>query len=82
MAGQLTDIQLHTLRFIYDYIKSNGCAPTHKEIAEAFGISSTAASSRMFYIFEHDCLRKPETKKCGRNIALTEKGISACEDNE
>ena len=82
MAGQLTDKQLRTLRFIYDYIKSNGCAPTHKEIGEAFGISSTAASARIFYILEHDCLRKPETKKCGRNIALTEKGISVCEGDE
>jgi DNA-binding MarR family transcriptional regulator len=84
MAGQLTDIQLHTLRFIYDYIKSNDCAPTQKEIGEALGISSTAASARIFYILEHDCLRKTDAEKgkCGRNIALTEKGISACEDNE
>ena len=84
MARQLTDIQLRTLRFIYDYIKRNGCAPTHKEIGEAFGISSTAASARMFYIFEHDCLRKTDTEKgrCGRNIELTGKGVLACEDNE
>jgi len=79
MERQLTDKQMHTLRFIHDYIKSNGCAPTHKEIGEALGISSTAAEARIFYILEHDCLRKTETAERGRNIALTEKGISICE---
>ena len=81
MRRQLTDKQMRTLRFIHDYIKSNGCAPTQKEIGEALGISLTAASSRIFYLLEHDCLRKFETKagEYGRNIALTEKGIRACE---
>ena len=57
MRRKLTEKQVHTLRFIYDYIKSNDCAPTLKEIGEALGISSTAASWRIFYILEHDCLR-------------------------
>ncbi len=79
MARQLTDKQMQALRFIYDYIKSNDCAPTQKEIGEALGISSTAAASRIFYILEHDCLRKSETIQWGRNLALTEKGILVCE---
>ena len=81
MERQLTDTQLRTLRFIHDYIKNNGCAPTQKEIGEAFGISTTAAAYRIFYILEHDFLRKTDTEKGkrGRNITLTEKGIRACE---
>jgi len=79
MERQLTDKQMQTLRFIHDYIKSNGCAPTRKEIGEALGISSTAADMRIFYILEHDYLRKPETEKYGRNLELTEKGVSLCE---
>ena len=79
MERQLTDNQMHTLRFIYDYIKSNGCAPTPKEIGEALDISSTIASTRIFYLLGYDCLRKSETGQWGRNIELTEKGISVCE---
>jgi SOS-response transcriptional repressor LexA len=79
MKRQLTDKQVHTLRFIHDYIKNNGCAPTTKEIGEALGFSSSSASSRIFYLLEHDCLRKSETILWGRNIALTEKGVSVCE---
>ena len=79
MERQLTDTQLRTLRFIYDYIKSNGCAPTQKEIGEAFGISTTAADMRIFYILEHGCLKKSATGQWRRNLELTEKGISICE---
>jgi SOS-response transcriptional repressor LexA len=79
MKRQLTDKQIHTLRFIHDYIKNNGCAPTHKEIGEALGISSSIAFSRRIYLLGHDCLRKTETGQYGRNIALTEKGVSVCE---
>jgi SOS-response transcriptional repressor LexA len=79
MRRKLTDKQVHTLRFIYDYIKSNGCAPTHKEIGEALGISSSIAFSRRIYLLGHDCLRKTETGGRGRKIALTEKGVSLCE---
>ena len=79
MKRQLTDKQMRTLRFIYDYIKSNGCAPTLKEIGEALGFSLTAAASRRFYLLGHDCLRKSETGQYGRKIALTEKGTLACE---
>ena len=82
MERQFKDYQMRTLRFIHDYIKSNGCAPNRKEIGEALGISITSASSRIFYLFGHDCLRKPETWQYGRNIALTEKGIRACEGEE
>jgi SOS-response transcriptional repressor LexA len=80
MKGQLTDKQMHTLRFVYDYIKNNGCAPTRKEIGEALGISSTTAyNNRICYLLGHDCLRKTETGEYSRRIALTEKGISLCE---
>ena len=79
MERQLTDKQMHALRFIHDYIKSNGYAPTRKEIGEAFGISTTAADMRIFYILEHGYLKKSETILWGRNIVLTEKGRLACE---
>ncbi len=80
MERQLTDKQMRTLRFIYDYIKTNDCAPTRKEIAEALGISSTTAyNNRICYLLGHDCLRKTETGKYDRRIALTEKGVSLCE---
>jgi SOS-response transcriptional repressor LexA len=79
MERQLTDKQMHTLRFIHDYIKSNDCAPTRKEIAEALGISTNAAYGRVHCLFIRDYLREPETWDCGRSIALTEKGIRVCE---
>ena len=81
MERQLTDKQIHTLRFIYDYIKSNGYAPSLKEIGEALGFSSFVAFNRRLYLLGHDCLRKTDTEKGkrGRNIALTEKGIRVCE---
>jgi SOS-response transcriptional repressor LexA len=79
MRRKLTEKQIHTLRFIHDYIKSNGCAPTTKEIGKALGFSSSVAFSRRFYLLGYDCLRKTETGKYGRRIALTEKGISLCE---
>ncbi len=79
MARQLTDHQMRVLRFIYDYIKSNGCAPTQKEIGEALGISSSYATNLICYLLGHDCLRKSETGQHWRNIALTSKGIRACE---
>ena len=72
---------MSVLRFIYDYIKSNDCAPTLKEIAKALGISVTIAQSRTQYLFGHGCLRKTETGQWRRNIALTEKGILACENS-
>jgi len=79
MERQLTDKQMRTLRFVHDYIKSNGRAPSQREIGEASGISMTAASYRLFYILELGYLWKPRVGKYGRNIALTEKGIRACE---
>ena len=79
MRRKLTDKQVHTLRFIHDYIKNNGCAPTTKEIGEALGISSSNANGRIFYLLGHDCLRKTETAERSRKIALTEKGTSICE---
>jgi len=78
MERQLKDKQLRTLRFIYDYIKSNDCAPARKEIAEALGISLSTAYDRIQYLFGHGYLRESETWQYGRNIALTEKGIWAC----
>ena len=79
MARQLTDHQMRVLRFIYDYIKRNDCAPALKEIAKALGISVGLAQNRTQYLFGHGCLRKSETGDYGRNLALTEKGIRVCE---
>ena len=82
MARQLKDTQLRTLRFVYDYIKSNDCAPGLKEIAEAFGINLNTAYYRIHPLFGRGYLREFETRQRARNIALTEKGILACEGNE
>ena len=82
MARKLTDKQMRVLRFIYDYIKSNNCAPAIKEIAKALGISYSLAQDRTQYLFGHGCLRKSETGQWRRSIALTEKGILACEGDE
>ena len=79
MERQLTDKQMHTLRFIYDYIKSNDCAPTRKEIGEALGISTNAPYGRVHCLFVRDYLREPKIWDVGRGIALTEKGVSICE---
>ncbi len=73
---------MHTLRFIYDYIKSNDCAPKRKEIAKVFGISLVAVHYRIHYLFDHGYLRESEASQWGRTISLTEKGILACEGDE
>ena len=79
MVRQLTDHQMRVLRFIYDYIKTNGCAPALKEIAKALGISVNLAQNRTQYLLGHGCLRKFETGQYGRTLTLTEKGTLACE---
>jgi len=66
MERQLTDKQMRTLRFIYDYIKNNGYAPT-------------VACGRVRCLFDRDYLREPETWEYGRSIALTSKGRLVCE---
>jgi len=73
---------MHVLRFIYDYIKSNDCAPKRKEIAKALGISLGAVCYRIHYLFDYGYLRESEASPWGRNIALTKKGILACEVDE
>ena len=82
MERQLTDKRMRTLRFIYDYIKSNDCAPSMKEIREALGVSLGTACNRMNFLFGHGYLRRLEVAQCGRNIALTEMGILACEGDD
>jgi len=82
MTRQLTDKQMRVLRFIYDYIKSNDCAPTRKEIAKALGISYSLAQDRTHHLFGYGYLRESETRQYGRNIALTEKGVLACEGDK
>ena len=82
MARRITDPQMRILRFIYDYIKSNDCAPKRKEIKEALGISIGAAYDQIQGLFGRGYLRESEASQWGRNIALTEKGILACEGDE
>ena len=79
MARQLKDKQMRTLRFIYDYIKSNDCAPAMKEIAKEFGINLNTAYYRIHPLCGQGYLTRPTTGKYGRYLALTEKGILACE---
>ena len=79
MRRQLTEKQVHTLRFIYDYIKNNDCAPKRKEIAEALGVSIGTVQYRIRHLFDYGYLRESEPSQWGRNIALTEKGTSVCE---
>jgi len=81
MERQLKDNQVRTLRFIYDYIKSNDCAPARKEIAEALDISMSAAYDRIQQLFGRGYLKESETRQYGRNIALTEKGILVCKSD-
>jgi len=82
MERQLKEQEMRVLRFIYDYIKSNDCAPTRKEIGEALDICMSAAYYRVQHLFGHGYLRESEIRQYGRNIALTEKGILACEGDE
>ena len=79
MERQLKDNQMRTLRFIYDYIKGNDCAPTRKEIAKALGVCLGTVQYRITYLFDYSYLTESDTSQWGRNIALTEKGIRACE---
>ncbi len=79
MARQSKDKEMRVLRFIYDYIKSNDCAPTKKEITKAFGICLSAAYDQIQGLLGRGYLREHETSQYGRNIALTEKAILACE---
>ncbi len=73
---------MRTLRFIYDYTKSNGCAPTMKEIAKAFDINLNTAYYRIHPLCGQDYLTRPTTGKYGRYLVLTEKGILACEGEQ
>ncbi len=82
MARKLTDKQMSVLRFIYDYIKSNDRAPTTREIAKALSISIGVAYGQVGHLFGYGYLRESETRQWARNIALTEKGILACEGDE
>ena len=82
MERQLKEQEMQALRFIYDYIKSNDCAPTIKEIAEALYASISVAYAQVGALFSYGYLRELEPGQWGRNIALTEKGILACEGNE
>jgi Mn-dependent DtxR family transcriptional regulator len=79
MERRLTDKQMRTLRFIYDYIKANDCAPKRKEVAKVFGVCIGTAQYRISYLFDYGYLTESELSQWGRNIALTEKGIQACE---
>jgi Mn-dependent DtxR family transcriptional regulator len=82
MARRTKEQEMHVLRFIYDYIKSNDCAPKRKEIAKALSINLNTAYERIQGLFGRGYLRESETSQYGRNIALTEKGILACEGDE
>ena len=82
MAQQLKESQMRTLRFIYDYIKSNGHAPAIKEIAKALSISVSVAHDRVHHLSGQGCLTRPAMGQWGRKIALTSKGILACEGEE
>ena len=82
MERKLKDKQMRVLRFIYDYIKSNDCAPKRKEIAEALGITLTTVYYRAHILFDYGYLIEAQPSEYGRNIALTDKGISACEHDK
>ena len=73
---------MQALHFIHDYIKSNDCAPTIKEITKALSVSTSVAYGYVGHLFGYGYLREPEIRQWGRNIALTEKGIMACEGDE
>ncbi len=82
MARKTKEQEMRVLRFIYDYVKSNDCAPTRKEIKEALDITIGIANNQVNRLFVYGYLREPRAGQGRRNIALTEKGILACEDDE
>ncbi|MHC5059603.1 MAG: LexA family protein [Planctomycetota bacterium] len=79
MTRRITEKQIDVLRFTQDYINKNGSAPAVKEIAEGLGISTSLARDRIWHLFGHGCLVRPEPGHYLRSITLTEKGILACE---
>jgi Mn-dependent DtxR family transcriptional regulator len=81
MARKLKEKEMRVLRFVYDYIKNNNCAPTTKEIAKAHSVSTSVANNQVNNLFVYGYLREPEIRGW-RNLALTEKGILACEGGE
>ena len=82
MARRVTEKQMDVLRFTHDYTNNNGSAPVVKEIAEGLGISMSLARDRIWYLFGHGCLARPEPGQRIHSITLTEKGILACESKE
>ncbi|MHC5061062.1 MAG: LexA family protein [Planctomycetota bacterium] len=73
--------QMRTLLFIFNYIKSNGCAPRKTEIAKALGTSATLIYHHIYCLFGEGYLRILKQGEYGRNIELTEKGILTCENS-
>ncbi len=61
MKKILTEKDNDTYRFIIDYIKENGYAPSYQEIAEAFGFKSTSTAYKRIQELEYKGLI--ETKR-------------------
>ena len=70
MAAGLTERQLQILRFVERTIHARGVAPTLREIALAFGFSSTASAQKHLQSLERKgCLRRHKHQKRGLTLA-------------
>lgn len=68
----LTTKQLEALAAIDRLTKANGYAPTHKEIAEAIGLSLHATQSRLDYLADGGWIVRPWAIQ--RAITVTRQG--------
>jgi repressor LexA len=72
MTDVLTERQAEVLAIIRDYIQINGIAPTHAELAEAIGVSSTrAAADHLKALQRKGCIHLHNDKPRGIQL-LTE----------
>lgn len=73
MAAALTERQLEVLRFVERTIEARSVAPTLREIAKAFGFSSTASAQKHLHGLERKgYLTRSKHQK--RGLTLTEEG--------
>lgn len=68
----MTSKQLEALHAIDRLTKANGYAPTHKEIAQAIGLSLHATQSRLDYLADGGWILRPWAIQ--RAITVTRQG--------
>jgi DNA-binding MarR family transcriptional regulator len=71
----LSKKQRDCLIFIFNYYSEHRHFPTHREIAEAMGSSSTTAAMYLDPLVEKGYLRRVGKGKVARNIRVTNDGL-------